>query len=89
MDAGSVTLSHHTISGMHKILALKIKNNRIFKGIKIKKKECLMTQYIDDTLVILDVTKQSLQYCIEEINNFYMLSESEAKSIQMKDYCIE
>ena len=48
-----------------------------------------MTQYADDTLVILDVTKQSLQYCIEEINNFYMLSESEAKSIQMKDYCIE
>ena len=29
-----------------------------------------MSQYADDTLVILDGTKQSLQHCIEEINNF-------------------
>ena len=60
-----------------------------------------MSQYADDTLVILDGTEQSLQHCIEEMNNFYMLSGlkinlkkhkqygSEAKSIQMKDYCIE
>ena len=82
------------------ILALKIKNNKKIKGIMINKEEYLMSQYADDTLVILDGTEQSLQHCIEEINNFYMLSGltinlektqivygSEAKSIQMNDYC--
>ena len=44
------------------------------KGFKINKEEYLMSQYADDTLVILNGTEQSLQHCIEEINNFYMLS---------------
>ena len=56
------------------ILALKIKNNKKIKGIMINKEEYLMSQYADDTLVILDGTEQSLQHCIEEINNFFMLS---------------
>ena len=37
----------------------------------INKEEYLMSQYADDTLVILDGTEQPLQHCIEEINNFY------------------
>ena len=66
------------------ILALKIKNNKKIKGIMINKEEYLMSQYADDTLVILDGTEQSLQHCIEEINNFYTVCSLVLKLILKK-----
>ena len=50
------------------MLALKIINNKKIKGITINKEEYLMSQYADDTLVILNGTEQSLQHCIEDYN---------------------
>ena len=42
------------------ILAIKIKNNKKIKGIKINNKEFIQTKYADDTLVILDGSEESL-----------------------------
>ena len=42
------------------ILAIKIKNNEKIKGIKIIIKEFNLTQYADDTSVILDGSEESL-----------------------------
>ena len=56
------------------ILAVKIKNNRNIRGITISDTEYKITQYADDTSVILDGTERSLKEAITEINAFYKLS---------------
>lgn len=42
------------------ILSIKIKNNKNIKGIKINKTEYLISQYVDDTVLILDGSENSL-----------------------------
>jgi hypothetical protein len=56
------------------ILAIKIKNNKQIKGIKIEKTEYLMSQYADDTLIILDGSENSLRALVSEIKEFYSMS---------------
>ena len=56
------------------ILALKLKNNQDIKGINIDETEYLLSQYADDTLIILDGSEKSLTETINELNNFYRIS---------------
>jgi hypothetical protein len=48
-------------------LAYKLKNNKNIHGIKIDDIEYLMSQYADDTAVVLE---KSRKVTIEELNNF-------------------
>ena len=52
------------------ILAIKIKNNKKIKGIKINNKEFILTQYADDTSVILDGSEESLNETLSELENY-------------------
>ena len=52
------------------ILAIKIKTNEKIKGIKINNKEFILTQYADDTSVILDGSEESLNETLSELENF-------------------
>ena len=52
------------------ILAVKIKNNKKIKGIKINNKEFILTQYADDTSVILDGSEESLNETLNELENY-------------------
>lgn len=56
------------------ILAIKIKNNRSIKGILINNTEYLMSQYADDTSIILDGSEVSLRETLKELDEFYKLS---------------
>ena len=49
---------------------LAIKNNKKIKGIKINNKELILTQYADDTLVILDGSEESLNETLSELENY-------------------
>ena len=56
------------------ILAVKLKNNQKIKGIQIDGTDYLLSQYADDTLIILDGSEKSLRETIKELNNFYNIS---------------
>ena len=56
------------------ILAIKIKNNKKIKGIKINNKEFILTQYADDTSVILDGSEESLNETLSELENYAKFS---------------
>lgn len=78
------------------ILSIKIKNNKNIKGIKINKTEYLISQYADDTVLILDGSENSLNEAIKELNMFYALSglkinlsKTQATWIGSKKYSIE
>ena len=55
-------------------MAHKIKSNKNIKGIKIEDNEYLMSQYVDDTVIILDGTEHSLRITIEELDSFEGIS---------------
>ena len=52
------------------ILAIKIKHNKKIKGIKLNNKEFILTQYADDTSVILDGSEESLNETLNELENY-------------------
>ena len=52
------------------ILAIKIRNNEKIKGIKINDKDFVLTQYADDTTVILDGSEDSLNETLYELDEF-------------------
>lgn len=56
------------------VLALKLKNNKGINGINIDNSEFLLSQYADDTLIILDGSERSLREAIRELNNIYQIS---------------
>ena len=56
------------------ILAINIKNNKKIKGIKINNKEFILTQYADDTSVILDGSEESLNETLSEPENYAKFS---------------
>ena len=56
------------------ILSIRIKHNPDIKGIKIDENEHLISQYADDTLIILDGSEKSLKATMKEVEQFYNLS---------------
>ena len=56
------------------IISIRIKHNPDIKGIKINENEHLISQYADDTLIILDGTEKSLKATMKEVEQFYKLS---------------
>ena len=56
------------------ILALKIKQNEKIKGIKINNNDFILTQYADDTTVILDGSEESLNETLHELENYAKIS---------------
>ena len=56
------------------ILAIRIKGNEDIKGIHIGQKEHVISQYADDTLLMLDGSEKALQKAVDEINFFYRIS---------------
>ena len=75
-------------------MAHKIKSNKNIKGIKIEDNEYLMSQYADDTVIILDGTENSLRTTIEELDSFNRisglkinLSKTQLVWIGSKKYC--
>ena len=56
------------------ILALKIRRNEKIKGIKINNSDCILTQYADDTTVILDGSEESLNETLYEIEQYAKIS---------------
>ena len=55
-------------------LAVKIRQNKKIKGIKISQIEFKISQYADDTSVILDGTETSLNQTLEELDYFSRIS---------------
>ena len=51
-------------------LATKIRKNKKVKGITVNNTEFKISQYADDTSVILDGTETSLNQTLEELANF-------------------
>ena len=56
------------------ILALKIKQNEKIKGIKINNNDFILTQYADNTTVILDGSEESLNETLHELENYAKIS---------------
>ena len=56
------------------ILADRLRNNRNLKGIKLDNEVILVSQYADDTSLVLDGTEKSLQEAISELNMFASIS---------------
>lgn len=55
-------------------LAAKIRKNKAIKGITINNTEFLISQYADDTSIILDGTEQSLNQTLSELERFSRIS---------------
>jgi len=56
------------------VLAIKIRNNKQIGGLKIVNIENKLSQFADDTAILLDGTELSLQKSLEELNSFADLS---------------
>lgn len=50
------------------------KNNSNIKGIKINNNVNVKSQYLDDTVIILDGTENSLRAAVEKLKQFYIMS---------------
>ena len=55
-------------------LAVKIRNNKNIKGIKVNILEFRISQYADDTSIILDGSESSLNQTISELERFSRIS---------------
>ena len=51
-------------------LATRIRDNNQIKGLKVNGQNIVLSQFADDTTIILDGTETSLKYVLREINNF-------------------
>ena len=56
------------------LLAIKIRNNKNISGIKVDKQEILLSQYADDTCIVLDGSQISLQSALDDLNFFAKIS---------------
>ena len=56
------------------ILAIKIRNSKDVTGIKIKDSEYLISQFADDTSLLLDGSEKSLKCVLEILSNFALIS---------------
>ena len=63
-------ISQHLFILCAEILAIKIKNNKKNQRDKINNKEFILTQYADDTSVVLDRLEESLNETLSELENY-------------------
>ena len=56
------------------VLAIRIRNNKNIKGINVDNYPILISQYADDTSLILDGSKLSLKEAMTELKEFYKIS---------------
>ena len=56
------------------ILSLKIKNDNEIKGIKIGQKEIKLSQFADDTTIILNGTEKSFSYALSDLSKYGEIS---------------
>ena len=56
------------------VLAKAIRENKSIKGIFVNSKEIKLSQYADDTTLILDSTKESLRGSLKTLDDFYEVS---------------
>ena len=56
------------------VLSLMLKQNKNIKGVQIGNVEHILSQFADDTTIILDGSEQSLEMSILTLNSFAMLS---------------
>ena len=56
------------------ILEKMIKNNRDIKGIQINNKEFKLSQYADDTQLLLDGSEISLKEALRTLKQYYIMS---------------
>ena len=56
------------------ILAEKIRTNKNVKGILVQENEIKLSQYADDTTLILDGSKESFTSALQDLDNFSALS---------------
>ena len=56
------------------ILAEKIRTNKSVKGIRVQENEIKLSQYADDTTLILDGSKESFTSALQDLDNFSAIS---------------
>ena len=56
------------------VLAKAIRENKSIKGIFVNRREIKLSQYADDTTLILDGTKESLRTSLKTLDHFYEVS---------------
>ena len=56
------------------VLAKAIRENKSVKGIFVNRREIKLSQYADDTTLILDGTKESLRTSLKTLDHFYEVS---------------
>ena len=56
------------------ILSIKIRQSKSIKGIKVKDTEYLISQFADDTTLLLDGSEKSLNSVLEILDRFYTIS---------------
>lgn len=56
------------------LLSIKLKSNPEVKGITVNNRESLISQYADDTFLVLDGTEHSLKSTMQCFNSFYKAS---------------
>ncbi|KAL9982000.1 hypothetical protein ACROYT_G010777 [Oculina patagonica] len=60
--------------GTAEVLAKAIRKNRNIKGILVKNKEIKLSQYADDTTLVLNGSRESLLNCLQTLDDFYKVS---------------
>ena len=51
-----------------------IRNNKDIKGIQINNKEFILSQYADDTRLLLDISENSLKGALRTLKQYYIMS---------------
>lgn len=70
------------------ILSIKIKNNENITGIKVNNTQYLISQYADDTSIILNGSEKSLRATMKEIDDYYKLSGLKINQENFQIVCI-
>ena len=66
-----------------------IKKDITIKGIFMNKKEFTLSQYADDTHILLDDSEMSLRKTLEKLNSFYILSGLKLNIEKLEQYGLD
>ena len=71
------------------VLAKAIRQNKSIKGIFVNSREIKLSQYEDDTILILDGTKESLRASLKTLDDFYEVSGLKRNDKTRKPFGLE